>query len=218
MSKLIGSPPGYVGYDDAGQLTEKIRRKPYSVILLDEIEKAHPDVFNLFLQILDDGRIADSHGKIINFENTIIVMTTNSGTEFSSNKTGFARDTEVTMKDNVDKSLKQFFRPEFLNRIDETVVFKPLTKEELREIIDLMLNDITEKISEKNASITVTDAAKDLILESGYDVKFGARPLKRAIRSLLEDKLAKLALTGKIKENTQITADAKDNEIVLTIS
>lgn len=218
VSKLIGSPPGYVGYDDAGQLTEKIRRKPYSVILLDEIEKAHPDVFNLFLQILDDGRIADSHGKIINFENTIIVMTTNSGTEFSSNKTGFARDTEVTMKDNVDKSLKQFFRPEFLNRIDETVVFKPLTKEELREIIDLMLNDITEKISEKNASITVTDAAKDLILESGYDVKFGARPLKRAIRSLLEDKLAKLALTGKIKENTQITADAKDNEIVLTIS
>ena len=218
VSKLIGSPPGYVGYDDAGQLTEKIRRKPYSVILLDEMEKAHPDVFNLFLQILDDGRIADSHGKIINFENTIIVMTTNSGTEFSSNKTGFARDTEVTMKDNVDKSLKQFFRPEFLNRIDETVVFKPLTKEELREIIDLMLNDITEKISEKNASITVTDAAKDLILESGYDVKFGARPLKRAIRSLLEDKLAKLALTGKIKENTQITADAKDNEIVLTIS
>ena len=218
VSKLIGSPPGYVGYDDAGQLTEKIRRKPYSVILLDEIEKAHPDVFNLFLQILDDGRIADSHGKIINFENTIIVMTTNSGTEFSSNKTGFARDTEVTMKDNVDKSLKQFFRPEFLNRIDETVVFKPLTKEELREIIDLMLNDITEKISEKNASITVTDAAKDLILDSGYDVKFGARPLKRAIRSLLEDKLAKLALTGKIKENTQITADAKNNEIVLTIS
>ena len=218
VSKLIGSPPGYVGYDDAGQLTEKIRRKPYSVILLDEMEKAHPDVFNLFLQILDDGRIADSHGKIINFENTIIVMTTNSGTEFSSNKTGFARDTEVTMKDNVDKSLKQFFRPEFLNRIDETVVFKPLTKEELREIIDLMLNDITEKISEKNASITVTDAAKDLILESGYDVKFGARPLKRAIRSLLEDKLAKLALTGKIKENTQITADSKDNEIVLTIS
>lgn len=218
VSKLIGSPPGYVGYDDAGQLTEKIRRKPYSVILLDEIEKAHPDVFNLFLQILDDGRIADSHGKIINFENTIIVMTTNSGTEFSANKTGFARDTEITMKDNVDKSLKQFFRPEFLNRIDETVVFKPLTKDELRKIIDLMLNDITEKISEKNATITVTNEAKDLILESGYDVKFGARPLKRAIRSLLEDKLARLALTGEIKENTQITADAKNNEIVLTIS
>ncbi len=217
VSKLIGSPPGYVGYDDAGQLTEKIRRKPYSVILLDEIEKTHPDVFNLFLQILDDGRIADSHGKIINFENTIIVMTTNSGSEFSANKTGFARDTEVTMKDNVDKSLKEFFRPEFLNRIDEIVVFKPLNKPELRQIIDLMLKDITDKISEKKATITVTDNAKDLILQTGYDVKFGARPLKRAIRSLLEDKLAKIALTGKIGENTEIIADAVDNEIVITV-
>ena len=218
VSKLIGSPPGYVGYDDAGQLTEKIRRKPYSVILLDEIEKAHPDVFNIFLQILDDGRIADSHGKIVNFENTIIVMTTNSGSEFSANKTGFARDVEVTMKDNVDKSLKEFFRPEFLNRIDEVVVFKPLTKPELRQIIDLLLKDISQKISEKNASITITDAAKDLILESGYDVKYGARPLKRAIRSLLEDKLAKLALTGKITENAQITADADGKEITLTVN
>ncbi|MBQ3125265.1 MAG: ATP-dependent Clp protease ATP-binding subunit [Clostridia bacterium] len=218
VSKLIGSPPGYVGYDDAGQLTEKIRRKPYSVILLDEIEKAHPDVFNIFLQILDDGRIADSHGKIVNFENTIIVMTTNSGSEFSANKTGFARDVEVTMKDNVDKSLKEFFRPEFLNRIDEVVVFKPLTKPELRQIIDLLLKDISQKISEKNASLTVTDTAKDLILETGYDVKFGARPLKRAIRSLLEDKLAKLALTGKITENTQITADADGKELILTVN
>lgn len=217
VSKLIGSPPGYVGYDDAGQLTEKIRRKPYSVILLDEIEKAHPDVFNLFLQILDDGRIADSHGKIVNFENTIIVMTTNSGSEFSSNKTGFARDTEVTMKDNVDKSLKNFFRPEFLNRIDEVVVFKPLSKSELRQIIDLMLKDITDKISEKNATITVTDAAKDLILESGYDVKYGARPLKRAIRSMLEDQLARLALNGKITEGAQIIADADGKDITVTV-
>ena len=218
VSKLIGSPPGYVGYDDAGQLTEKIRRKPYSVILLDEIEKAHPDVFNIFLQILDDGRIADSHGKIVNFENTIIVMTTNSGSEFSANKTGFARDTEITMKENVVKSLKEFFRPEFLNRIDEVVVFKPLPKPELRQIIDLLLKDISQKISEKNATITVTDAAKDLILESGYNVKFGARPLKRAIRSMLEDKLAKLALTGKITENVQITADADGREIKLTVN
>ena len=217
VSKLIGSPPGYVGYDDAGQLTEKIRRKPYSVILLDEIEKAHPDVFNLFLQILDDGRIADSHGKIVNFENTIIVMTTNSGSEFSSNKTGFARDTEVTMKDNVDKSLKNFFRPEFLNRIDEVVVFKPLSKSELRQIIDLMLKDITDKISEKNATITVTDAAKDLILESGYDVKYGARPLKRAIRSMLEDQLARLSLNGKITDGAQIIADADGKDITVMV-
>ena len=215
VSKLIGSPPGYVGYDDAGQLTEKVRRMPYSVILLDEIEKAHPEVFNLFLQILDDGRISDSHGKVINFENTIIIMTTNAGTEFSSNKTGFARDNEVTMTDNVDKSLKQFFRPEFLNRIDEVVVFKPLEKDELRKIIELMLKDISNKLEEKNATLIVTDAAKDLILKNGYDVKYGARPLKRAIRFLLEDKLARLALTGEIKDNSVITADCENDEIVL---
>lgn len=217
VSKLIGSPPGYVGYDDAGQLTEKIRRKPYSVILLDEIEKAHPDVFNIFLQILDDGRIADSHGKIVNFENTIIVMTTNAGSEFNSNMTGFARDTEITLKDNVEKSLKEFFRPEFLNRIDDIVVFKPLKTEELRQIIDLMLKNITDKLKEKNATLIVSDDAKELILEKGYDVKYGARPLKRAIQTLIEDKLAKLALTGEIKENSVITATRNGDELTLTI-
>ena len=213
VSKLIGSPPGYVGYDDAGQLTEKVRRRPYSVILLDEIEKAHPDVFNIFLQILDDGRIADSHGKIVNFENTIIVMTTNAGTEFSANKTGFARDTEITLKDNVEKSLKQFFKPEFLNRIDDTIVFKPLSKKELRSIIDLMLKDITNKLNENNTELVITDEAKDLILETGYDVKYGARPLKRAIQTLVEDKLAKLMLTGKILENSLIRAERSGDEI-----
>ncbi len=217
VSKLIGSPPGYVGYDDAGQLTEKIRRKPYSVILLDEIEKAHPDVFNIFLQILDDGRIADSHGKIVNFENTIIVMTTNAGSEYNSNKTGFARDTEVTLKDNVDKSLKEFFRPEFLNRIDEVVVFKPLKKDELRQIIDLMLKNISKKLTEKKATLVVTDKAKDHVLETGYDVQYGARPLKRAIQKLIEDKLAKLALTDGIKENSTITVDYDGEEINLII-
>ncbi len=217
VSKLIGSPPGYVGYDDAGQLTEKIRRKPYSVILLDEIEKAHPDVFNIFLQILDDGRIADSHGKIVNFENTIIVMTTNAGSEYNSNKTGFARDTEVTLKDNVDKSLKEFFRPEFLNRIDEVVVFKPLKKDELRQIIDLMLKNISKKLEEKKAKLIVTDKAKDHVLETGYDVQYGARPLKRAIQKLIEDKLAKLALTEGIKENSTITFDFDGDEINLIV-
>lgn len=216
VSKLIGSPPGYVGYDDAGQLTEKVRRKPYSVILLDEIEKAHPDVFNVFLQILDDGRISDSHGKVVNFENTIIVMTTNAGSEYRPNRSGFARNEELTLKDNVEKSLKEFFRPEFLNRIDEVVTFKPLKKEELRKIIDLMLRDITDKLAEKKARITITDAAKDLILEKGYDVQYGARPLKRAIQTLIEDKLAKLSLTGKIRENSVITADRSGDEIVVT--
>ncbi len=216
VSKLIGSPPGYVGYDDAGQLTEKVRRKPYSVILLDEIEKAHPEVFNLFLQILDDGRIADSHGKIVNFENTIIIMTTNAGSEFKSVGLGFNSDDEITMEDNVNKSLKQFFKPEFLNRIDDTVTFKPLTKDDLRQIIDLLLKDITTRLTEKGTILRVTDAAKELILEKGYDKKYGARPLNRAIQTLLEDKLAQLSLTGKIMHNTVITADRDGDMITVT--
>ena len=216
VSRIIGSPPGYVGYDDAGQLTEKVRRKPYSVILLDEIEKAHPEVFNLFLQILDDGRVADSHGKIVNFENTIIIMTTNAGSEFKSAAAGFNSNDEVKLDDNVDKSLKQFFKPEFLNRIDEIVTFKPLTKENLRQIIDLLLKDIHAKLAEKDAKLVVTDEAKELILEKGYDKRYGARPLKRAIQKLLEDKLSILSLTGQITSGCVITADRKDNEITLT--
>lgn len=213
VSKLIGSPPGYVGYDDAGQLTEKVRRKPYSVILLDEIEKAHPDVFNLFLQILDDGRVADSHGKIVNFENTIIIMTTNAGSEFKRAASGFMADEEVALSDNVDKSLKQLFRPEFLNRIDEIVTFKPLTKPELRQIIDLMLKDIVDKLKERGAEFVITDSARELILEDGYDAKYGARPLKRSIQKLIEDKLSMLSIKGLIKNNTVITADRNGNEI-----
>ena len=216
VSKLIGSPPGYVGYDDAGQLTEKVRRKPYSVILLDEIEKAHPEVFNLFLQILDDGRIADSHGKIVNFENTIIIMTTNAGSEFKSAAAGFNSNDEAKLEDNVDKSLKQFFKPEFLNRIDDIVTFKPLTKEDLRQIIDLLLKNIVEKITEKGASLRVTDDAKELILEKGYDKKYGARPLKRAIQKLLEDKLSQLSLTGQIVSGCVITADRNGDELSVT--
>ena len=182
---IFGSPPGYVGYDDAGQLTEKIRRKPYSVILLDEIEKAHPEVLNLFLQILDDGRVADSHGKIINFENTIIIMTTNAGSEFKSSSLGFNSSDEIKLSANIDTSLKQHFKPEFLNRIDEIVTFSPLTRTELRQIIDLMLRDITERIEERGARLCITDAAKEIILNEGYNVKYGARPLKRAIQRLI---------------------------------
>ena len=225
VSKLIGSPPGYVGYDDAGQLTERVRRKPYSVILLDEIEKAHPEVFNLFLQILDDGRVADSHGKPVNFENTIIIMTTNAGSEFKSSGMGFGASDEITLSDNVDKSLKQHFRPEFLNRIDEIVTFKPLSKDDLGQICDLLLKDIKAKLAEKNVTLTVTDGAKELILKDGYDVKYGARPLKRSIQKLLEDKLARLKLTGKITDGCTIVADAApsenrpgSNEICLTVT
>ena len=188
------------------------------MILLDEIEKAHADVYNIFLQILDDGRIADSHGKIINFENTIIVMTTNAGTEFNGAKTGFNRDASVTMKDNVEKSLKDFFRPEFLNRIDDVVIFKPLTEPELKQIIDLLLKKITDKLSEKNVTLTVTDEAKELILKTGYDAKYGARPLKRAIQTLIEDKLAALSLTGEIKEGSAIICDDAGDEISVSVA
>ncbi len=217
VSKLIGSPPGYVGYDDAGQLTEKVRRKPYSVILLDEIEKADPEVFNLFLQILDDGRVADSHGKTINFENTIIIMTTNAGSEFKANALGFGADTQATLSDNVDKSLKEKFRPEFLNRIDEIVTFNPLSKDELRQIIDLMLKDITKRLEQKGAELEISSDAKELILEHGYNVRYGARPLKRAIQALLEDGLSKLALEGKITDGCVVLAKRNGDELSLSI-
>jgi len=210
VSKLIGSPPGYVGYDEAGQLTEKVRRKPYSVILLDEIEKADPEVFNMFLQILDDGRIADSHGKIINFENTIIIMTTNAGSEFKSNSLGFMGVDEVKINDNVQTSLKSIFKPEFLNRIDDIITFHPLTKDELKKIIDLLLKDISEAIAKKGARLVVSDNAKTAILENGYEPKYGARPLKRSIQKLVEDKMTKLALTKQIHEGTIVNVDSED--------
>lgn len=216
VSKLIGSPPGYVGYDDAGQLTEKVRRKPYCVILLDEIEKANPEVFNLFLQILDDGRISDSHGKVVNFENTIIIMTTNAGSEITTSGLGFGNSLDTSFADNADKSLKKQFRPEFLNRIDEIVTFKSLTKDDLSNIVELLLKDIYDKMSEKEATLHITQSAKNLILEKGYDIKYGARPLRRSIQTLLEDELSKLSLTGQIKKGTYITADAVDSKIVLT--
>ena len=174
-------------------------------------------MFNLCLQILDDGRIADSHGKIINFENTIIIMTTNAGSEFKTSAAGFNISDEKRSEDNVDKSLKQFFKPEFLNRIDEIVTFKPLTDDNLRDIIDLLLKDIVAKLDEKHAKIFVTDAAKNLILEKGTDKKYGARPLKRAIQKLLEDKLAMLSLKGAVTEGCVITADRAGDEISLTV-
>ena len=216
VSKLIGSPPGYVGYDDAGQLTEKVRRKPYSVILLDEIEKAHPEVFNLFLQILDDGRVADSHGKIINFENTIIIMTTNAGSEFKSSSLGFNSDDTLTLADNVDKSLKQFFKPEFLNRIDEVITFSPLTRAQLGEIVTLMLHDVTDRLAERGVDTEITAAAKEVILDKGYDAKFGARPLGRAIHTLVEDRLAMMSLDGELTDGTTLKVDAENGELTFT--
>jgi ATP-dependent Clp protease ATP-binding subunit ClpE len=215
VSKLIGSPPGYVGYDDGGQLTEKIRRKPYSVVLLDEIEKAHADVFNILLQILDDGRLTDSHGRLVSFENTIIVMTSNAGTTLKANAFGFGADGFVALESRVHSVLKEMFRPEFLNRVDEIVVFAELSREEIRQIVDLMLAEVSEHLKTKGLRFIVTDAAKDHLAEKGYDPKYGARPLRKTIQRLLEDPLADLVLSGQLNEATGVSADFQDGKIKL---
>ena len=216
-SKLIGSPPGYVGYDDAGQLTEKVRRHPYSVILFDEIEKAHPDVFNMLLQILDDGRITDSHGKTVSFEDTIIVMTSNAGSTDSTSIAGFGADSNSASKIKAEKALRQIFRPEFLNRIDEIVVFDQLTKDDLLEIADLMLAELERGIAEKGISIKVTDAAKQLICDSGYNPQYGARPMRRYIERHVEDKLAQLYISSELTDGSCAMVDVDDNQIKVTV-
>ena len=208
-SKLIGAPPGYVGYDDAGQLTEKVKRKPYSIILLDEIEKAHPDVFNILLQVLDDGRLTDSQGNSVSFANTIIIMTSNAGSNLNSNSIGFGGQT--IDKNKVLDKLKDVFRPEFLNRIDEIVSFDPLNKEQLLQIVDLMLKDTLVALKEKDIQMDVTKKAKDFILEKGTDIKFGARPLRRAIQRYIEDELSEMILKGDLLDGQKVKIDlAKD--------
>ncbi len=213
VAKLIGAPPGYIGYDDAGQLTEKIRRKPYSIILLDEIEKAHPEIFNILLQILDDGRITDSHGKTVSFENTVIVMTSNAGSDLKTGNLGFVNDEHSAIESKVDTALKSIFRPEFLNRIDETVVFTQLNTDELKKIIDLMLADMTGELKEKGIVLKVTDNAKDIILKEGYDPKYGARPLRRVIQKRIEDEVAYMFIKGELKDGDNVICDAVDGKI-----
>ena len=216
VAKLIGSPPGYVGYDDAGQLTEKIRRRPYSVILLDEIEKAHEDVFNILLQIMDDGRITDSHGKTVSFENTIIIMTSNAGSDQRSNIVGFNEDEEaISIK--IERALKNLFRPEFLNRVDEIVIFKELKENELIQIIDLMLNDLREGLAEKNISLEVRDSVKQNILKESYQKAYGARPMRRYIEKHLEDALAQKLISGELSEGENVVADMSDNKIIISV-
>ncbi len=213
VSKLIGSPPGYVGYDDGGQLTEKIRRKPYSVILLDEIEKAHADVFNILLQILDDGRLTDSHGRLVSFENTIIVMTSNAGTTLKANAFGFGAEGYVALESRVQTVLKEMFRPEFLNRVDEIVVFQELSRAEIRQIVDLMLKEVIGHLADKGLRFVVSDAVKDFLADKGYDPKYGARPLRKTIQRLLEDPLADLVLAGKLDQKIGVSADFKDGQV-----
>ena len=214
-AKLIGSPPGYVGYDDAGQLTEKVKRKPYSIILLDEIEKAHPDVFNLLLQILDDGKLTDSQGNTVSFENTIIIMTSNAGSNLNNNSIGFGKQSIDSSK--VETALKGIFRPEFLNRVDEIVVFDSLTKEQLLQIIDLLLKATSEALSNKNISLTVSDSAKQYILEKGTDLKYGARPLRRAIQKYIEDEISEMILREEVQPSQTIKIDCTNDKLVFNV-
>lgn len=220
VSRLVGSPPGYVGYDEGGQLTEAVRRKPYSVVLFDEIEKAHPDVFNVLLQILEDGRLTDAQGRTVDFRNTVIVMTSNVGAHtIRKQKTlGFATDEDTTseyekMKDNVLEELRRTFRPEFLNRLDEIIVFHALEKEHIKEIVDLMLAEVEERLGVQDISIEVTEDAKDLLAEEGFDTAYGARPLRRSIQRMLEDSLSDEILAGNIGENDNVLVGAKDGKL-----
>ena len=214
-SKLIGAPPGYVGYDDAGQLTEKVKRKPYSIILLDEIEKAHPDVFNILLQVLDDGKLTDSQGNTVSFANTIIIMTSNAGSNLNTNSIGFGKQT--VDKNKIEDSLKDVFRPEFLNRIDEIIVFDSLNKDELLQIIDLMLKDTIKALKAKDISFEISDSAKQFILDKGTNIKFGARPLRRAIQRYLEDEISEKILKGELTNGQTIKINLSNNELTFEI-
>lgn len=222
ISKLIGSPPGYVGFDEAGQLTEKIRRKPYSVVLFDEIEKAHPDVMNMLLQILEDGRLTDSQGRTVNFKNTVIIMTSNIGARLITEKKtlGFSKEGDNAAEKEYEDSkkevmaeLKKSFRPEFLNRIDEIIVFHKLTEKEIRSIIDIMLKEVEKRLHEQRISVEIDSSAKELIAKKGTDTTYGARPLRRAIQSNIEDKIAEAILDDKLKPGGKAVITAQDDKI-----
>ncbi len=226
VSKMIGSPPGYVGYEEGGQLSEKVRRNPYSVILFDEIEKAHPDVFNILLQVLDDGHITDSTGRKVDFKNTVIIMTSNAGAQniISPKNLGFASDNSkehnhAVMKERVMEEVKSIFKPEFLNRIDETIVFHTLTKENIGSIVDILLASINKRIKEQmNMTIKLDEAARNYIIDNGYDEKYGARPLKRALQSKVEDELAEKILEGTFKSGDTVLVGLSDDKLTFSKS
>ena len=225
VAKLIGSPPGYVGYDEGGQLTEKVRRKPYSVILFDEVEKAHPDVMNMLLQILEDGRLTDSQGRTVNFKNTIIIMTSNIGAKLitDKNKLGFSGENEEENKkqeyENIKKEvmgeLKKQFRPELINRIDDIIVFHKLENDDVKKIIEIMLSQVTKRLEKQDIKIEIDNSVKDLIAKKGVDNNYGARPLRRAIQNMLEDKIAEAILDGIVKPGKKAKAIVKNDEIVI---
>jgi ATP-dependent Clp protease ATP-binding subunit ClpC len=219
VSRLIGSPPGYVGYDEGGQLTEAVRRKPFSIVLLDEVEKAHPDVFNTLLQILEDGRLTDAQGRTVDFKNTVIIMTSNLGTKDLSKNIGFSNLTDTgsyeKMKSKVGEELKRYFKPEFLNRIDETIVFHQLTVEEVTEIVDLMLDRVHKQLKNSDIEIVLSEEAKSFLATEGYNKEFGARPLRRSIQRLLEDPLSEELLQGKYKAGSTVVISLNSEEGIL---
>ena len=216
VSRLVGAPPGYVGYDEGGQLTEAVRRNPYSVILFDEIEKAHEDVINIFLQILDDGRLTDNKGKTVDFKNTIIIMTSNIGSNYLlENKN--ENCIESNIKESVINELKLRFKPEFLNRVDDTIMFKPLTENGIKKIIDIFLKEVKNRLKDRNIELDVTDEAKAIMSKEGYDPIYGARPLKRYIQNTLENNLARMIIRGDIIYGSKVRVDGNDEKITLNV-
>jgi ATP-dependent Clp protease ATP-binding subunit ClpB len=214
VSRLIGAPPGYVGFDEGGQLTEAVRRHPYSVILFDEIEKAHPDVFNVLLQVMDDGRITDSQGHVVDFKNTVIIMTSNIGSRFLQE--GVTGDTiPESVREAVMTDLRQSFRPEFLNRVDDTVLFKPLTVEEITRIVDLLLADLNARLTDRRITIELTDAARSWTGERGYDPVYGARPLKRFLQKEVENRLARALISDEVADGSSVVFDLVDDQLIM---
>ena len=219
VSRLIGPPPGYVGYEEGGQLTEAVRRKPYSVVLFDEIEKAHPDVFNILLQVLDDGRLTDNKGRTVNFKNTIIIMTSNMGSQLI--RENFSKMTEANKADTVDKTknqvlemLKSTIRPEFLNRIDEIIMFTPLSKKEIKEIVGLQVNNAKRMLAKNDITLNITDKALDLLADEGFDPEFGARPVKRVIQREILNRLSKDILSGNVTKDKSILIDSDGQQFI----
>ena len=226
VSRLFGAPPGYVGYEEGGQLTEAVRRRPYRVILFDEVEKAHPEVWNALLQILDDGRLTDGQGNVVDFRNTVLIMTSNLGTEYvrKGGTLGFlqskATDEERESHDKIEKALKGAFRPEFLNRIDEIIMFSPLSIEQMEEIVVLQMKEVQDRLNEHNITVELTDAARKWLAKAGYDPAFGARPLRRAIQKNVESPLSMELLGGKFKDGAvvQVNVDEENNKIIFETS
>ena len=215
VSRLIGAPPGYVGYDEGGQLTEAVRRKPYSVVLFDEVEKAHPDVFNVLLQVLDDGRITDSQGRTVDFKNTILIMTSNIGSSYLLEGIDDNGNIKQENQDLVMNDLRNHFRPEFLNRLDEIIMFKPLTRDNIGGIVDLVIDSVNERLKDRELQIKLTDAAKTYVADNGYDPVYGARPLKRYLQKNVETLAARVILEGKVSMGDTITFDVVDGKLAV---